>query len=167
MSLGSSTVVSSPDVAVEAMPPVVQLIPCTACLFFFFLLTWTRASSVSPDVSIAQSGCVYLALASAHYIFSPLLSVPLLPPRVPDLSISLCHPSFPLYSIFLSFIPSIFCPSTPLAQPSSPCLNFRSSPRGTAVEQTAVPYQTPSDTRRDAERQRWVTSPRQQSTHDA
>lgn len=64
MSLGSSTVVSSPDVAVEAMPLAVQLIPCTACLFFF--LTWTLASSVSPDVFIAHSGSVYLALALAH-----------------------------------------------------------------------------------------------------
>ena len=61
MSLGSSTVVSSPDVAVEAVPLVVQLIPRTA-----FFLTWTQASSVSPDVSIAQSGSVYLALALAH-----------------------------------------------------------------------------------------------------
>lgn len=53
--------------AVEAMPLAVQLIHHTACLsFFFFFLTWTLASSVSPDVSIAQSGSVYLAVAMAH-----------------------------------------------------------------------------------------------------
>ena len=133
MSLGSSAVVSSPDVAVEAMPPVVQLIPCTACLFFFSYLDWGQ---------FCQSWCLhcpewlYLSgsgLGTLHFLSSPLLSVPLPPSWVPDLSISLCHPLFPPLSHLSLFHPSIFCPSTPLAQPSSPCLNFCSTPRGTAV----------------------------------
>lgn len=104
--------------AAEAVPLVVQLIPRAACRFS---LTWTGASSVSPDVSIAQSVCVYLAPASAHYILSPL-SVPPLPSWVPDLPLFLSHPPPPLFNLFL-FHPNLFCPSAPLAKPSSELLH--------------------------------------------
>ena len=110
------------------MPPVVQLIPCTACLFFF--LTWTGASSVSPDVSIAQSGCIYPALASAHYIFSPLLfplSLYLPLGSLTSLFLSVT-PSSPLYPIFLSFIPLYFAPQLLLHNLPLPVWTFAALP---------------------------------------
>lgn len=170
MSLGSSTVVSSPDVAVEVMPLVIQLIPCTACLFFFFL-PWTQASSVSPDVSIAQSGSCLSdsSLGTLDFLFFFSLSLSLsLPPRcLTSLYFSLYPPFFSLVFHFFLFHPTLFCPSTPLAQPFFLSLNFCSAPRGTAAEQTAVPYQALSDIWRSAERQSWVNSAQQQSTNDA
>lgn len=159
MSLGSSTVVSSPDVAVEAMPLAIQLIPRTACLFFPIPGIW-------PVLSVLMSPLPRVALSIWFWPwcirFSLFLSLSLcLPPGfLTSLYFSLTPP---LFNLFL-FHPTLFCYPTPLAQPSFPSVNFCSTPRGAVAEQQ---YQTLSDIWMNAAAQSRVTSPRQQSSNDA
>lgn len=146
------------------MPPVVQLIPRTACRFFFSLPGLRPV--LSALMSLLPKVAVSIWLWPWHIRFSLLsLSLYFPPGSLTSLYFSLT-PLPPLFNLFL-FHPNLFCPSAPLAKPSSPSLNFCSTPRGTAAEQTAVPYQTLSDIWKNAECQSRVTSPQQQSANDA
>lgn len=132
MSPGSSTVVSSPDVAVEAMPLAVQLIPSTACLFFSYL-DWSQ---------FCQSWCLHCpewlclsgsGLGALH--FSPVSLCPsTFLSSLTSLYFALSLP-LPFCSIFSTFL-TLFWQSASLAQPYLFFLNSCSTPScGPAVPQ--------------------------------
>lgn len=148
------------------MPLVVHLIPRTACRSFYFFFysclfcTWARASSVSPDVSIAPqwlrlSRCSLGTLASHSSLSVPLLPHLLLPwggGDGPDLPLFLSPLLPPLFNLFPLFIPqSISPPPLPNClskkKPFSPSLNVCGAPRGTApqADSRPAPYQTFAD----------------------
>ena len=109
------------------MPPVVQLIPCTACLFFFFL------PGLGPVLSVLMSPlprvAVSIRLWPRHITLSLLFSLSLYLPLGSLTSLFLSvTPSSPLYPIFLSFIPLYFAPQLLLHNLPLPVWTFAALP---------------------------------------
>lgn len=152
MSPGSSTVVSSPDVAVEAMPLAVQLIPSTACLFFSYL-DWSQS---------CQSWCLHCpewlclsgsGLGALHFPRLPLS----LCFRVSDLSLFRSRSPSPLLFNLFHFLSSILtvslsCTTLPFL---FELLQHSQLWPGSAA---AVPHRALSDIWRTQWTKSWVTS---------
>lgn len=138
------------------MPPARSLnSPCSLSLLLFFFLfllfcTWTRASSVSPDVSIAPqwlrlSRCSLGTLASLSCLSLSLYFLTSSPPRGKEDLTSLYFSLTPSPASIQSlppFHPAIYFATAaqlPLAKPLSPSLNFCGAPRGAAAPPPFLP----------------------------